>query len=105
MFIYYLFNRHVYFCHHDLLDDGDGDGEERFTTALVVLSRTYHDSNPISQVVQYFSYTTVGRTTDNMQVRLEEGTSFEDGTRKFERIPDCFLGIGLGYIYDILNII
>ena len=38
-----------------------------------------------------------------MQVKIDEGFSFEEGTKQFTRIPDCFLDTILGYSYDSQN--
>ena len=50
----------------------------------------------------YFSYTIYH--DDAMQVNIDGGFSFEEGTKQFTRIPDCFLDTILGYGYDFQNI-
>ena len=35
-----------------------------------------------------------------MQVKIEEGLSFGEGTKQFMRIQDCFLDTIFGYGYD-----
>ena len=35
-----------------------------------------------------------------MQVSIDEGFSFEEGTKQFTRIRDCFLDTIFGYDYD-----
>ena len=49
----------------------------------------------------YFSYTIYH--DDAMQVNIDGGFSFEEGTKQFTRIPDCFLDTILSYISDPQN--
>ena len=48
--------------------------------------------------IWYFNYTIYH--DEAMQVKIDEGTSFEDGTKQFIRIKDCFLDAIFGYGYD-----
>ena len=52
--------------------------------------------------IWYFNYTIYHDKA--MQVKIDEGFSFEEGTKQFMRIQDCFLDTIFGYGYDFQNI-
>ena len=52
--------------------------------------------------IWYFNYTIYH--DKDMQVKIDKGFSFEEGTKQFMRIQDCFLDTIFGYDYDFQNI-
>ena len=69
---------------------------------LIIENITDFSSQYWDESIWYFNYTIYHDKA--MQVTIDKGFSFEEGTKQFIRIQDCFLDTIFGYGYDFQNI-